>query len=245
MADLLGPGPALPVCIPLATWADFDWSRAEDMHMHTTHVDGTASVAAMAAAAKARGLSRILLTEHIRADSVYFPDFVSEIRAVAEAGLSAYVGAETKVCSLAGELDISSAHARACDALVASVHRPPPEFSSGAVKWATLDRNIARDLEFRLALAIVEKSQATILGHPMGMYLRAFDDVAEPELRILADACRVNGKVFELNARYCPDPKRYVRIVRDAKCRVTIASDAHSPEALGTGWATFAGLCHD
>lgn len=245
MPEMLPPGPSLSRRVPLSVWDGLDWSSPEDMHMHTTYVDGKASVAAMAAAARVKGLKRILLTEHVRAASTYFPDFVAEIRALEEQGLQTFVGAETKICSLAGDLDITTEHAHACDAIVGSVHRPPAEYSNGSVKWNTLPQDFARDLEFKLALAIVEKSQASILGHPMGMSITAFDAVPEQELRDLADACAMHGKAFEINVRYCPHPKLWMDIVRAARCLVTIASDAHSPEELGKSWAVFAALRDD
>lgn len=242
MPEPLGPGAMVQSRFPLTTWDEIDWARPEDLHMHTTHVDGTASVAMMADAAAGRGLRRILLTEHIRADSVYFPEFAAEIRAVRKCDFTAYVGAETKICSLDGDLDISESHASACDALVGSVHRPPPEMSGGAVKWSVFDAKTGRDLEFRLAMAIVEKSRATILGHPMGMSFKAYNVVAEPELRELAKSCARHGKAFEFNIRYCPEPALWVRIARDAGCLVTISSDAHSPQELGRAWSVFSEL---
>ena len=245
MDEKLLPGPPLPTKMVFSTWSDFNWGRSEDMHMHTTYVDGSHDVATMAQTSADQGIQRILFTEHIRAASTYFPEFAAEIRAVEPGVIEAYVGVETKILGFDGLLDISPEFAMACDAIVASVHRPPPELSNGAIRWAGLGRSYARKLEFELSMAIVEKSQAPILGHPMGMYIGAFDDVPKEELAALARACRDNGKTFELNARYCPDPKLWKEIVCDVGCLITISSDAHSPEELGSGWKIFSMLACD
>ncbi|MGB3762345.1 MAG: PHP domain-containing protein, partial [Ornithinimicrobium sp.] len=50
-----------------------------DWHTHTNLTDGTASPEEMVGAASARGLRRIHLTDHVRADTTWLPGYVAKI----------------------------------------------------------------------------------------------------------------------------------------------------------------------
>jgi putative hydrolase len=207
-----------------------------DYHMHTTHTDGTATCQEMAQAAASRGVTEILLSEHVRHTSTYFAEFSREVRTLNVEGVVAWVGAEAKILDETGELDCTPEIAALCDALIGSVHSPPP--SAGGT-WSSLSETEAVDLEFRLALAIVARSRAHILGHPMGMVIRKFQTRPYEQLQALAEACREYGKAFELNGRYCASAAEWVAIASKAGCAVSIGSDAHTAAQVGSAWQIF------
>jgi putative hydrolase len=209
-----------------------------DYHMHTTHTDGTATSLEMAQAAAACGIGEILFSEHVRHTSTYFPAFAREIRLLDLPGLKTWVGAEAKILNENGELDCTPEIAALCDALIGSVHSPP---APAGGSWAKLSESEAVELEFRLALAIVTKSRAHILGHPMGMAITKFRTRPLKQLRILAEACLEHNKAFELNGRYCLSSAEWLAIVTDVGCPVSIGSDAHTAAAVGSAWLTFTG----
>jgi putative hydrolase len=216
-----------------------DDTVAVDYHLHTTYTDGGATVQQMAEAAVSRGITEVLFSEHVRHTSTYFASFAGEVQALQYPGLNAYVGVETKICDLDGNLDCSSQIASACDAIIGSVHSPPLKNNGEVQGWSQFDAETAVELEFHLALAIVAKSQAHILGHPMGMVitrlgLRPLDCIYK-----LACACRDSDKAFELNVRYCPAPEDWVKVVRHAGCKVSFGSDAHKTTDVGAAWHLF------
>jgi putative hydrolase len=239
MVTLL-PGLPSPCLLRLMPWRDVERRAAPiDYHMHTTHTDGTATCQEMAQAAVDGGISEILLSEHVRHTSTYFAEFSREVRQLNVEGVVAWVGAEAKILDDTGQLDCAPEIAALCDALIGSVHSPP---ASTGGSWSSLSETEAVDLEFRLALAIVAKSQAHILGHPMGMVIRKFRARPYEQLRALAEACRDHGKAFELNARYCASPAEWVAIAGNAGCAVSIGSDAHAQGQVGSAWRIFTAI---
>jgi putative hydrolase len=239
MATLL-PGLPSPCPLRLMPWSDGKrLAVTVDYHMHTTHTDGTATCHEMAQAAAFRGISEILLSEHVRHTSTYFAAFSREVRMLNVSGVVAWVGAEAKILGETGELGCAPEIAALCDALIGSVHSPP---ASAGGSWSNLSETEAVELEFRLALAIVAKSRAHILGHPMGMVVRKFQARPYKELQALADACREHGKAFELNGRYCASAAEWLAIARKAQCAVSIGSDAHTQSQVGSAWRIFSGV---
>lgn len=239
MSDFLPPGTPVPTSLRLATWGSHDAAIALDLHMHTTHTDGKATIAEMADAAVAAGVAEILFSEHVRHTSTYFPEFAREVRALQLPRLRAYLGAEAKVLDLEGVLDCPPSAAAICDALIGSVHSLPANPDGSPQKWSHLDAATAVEREFAYAMAIVTKSRAHILGHPMGMCVTRLRVAPIEQIGQLARACREHGKAFELNVRYCPQPTEWVAAVKQAGCLVSIGSDAHSTREVGGAWAAF------
>lgn len=238
MTDVLGPGEMSQTSLTLLPLADVD-SYAVDYHMHTEHTDGTASAQQMAKAAISQGIEEVLFSEHVRGASTYYPSFVHEVRSLDCPGLSVRNGIETKILDVDGNLDCSPDVASLCDAIVGSVHRPPADENGSDPSWSRFDGPGALELEFQLAMAIVTKSRAHILGHPMGMVVTRFNLKPLDQLYELARACRDYGKAFELNTRYCTSPSEWLNLVKRAGCKVSFGSDAHKTEDVGSAWNLF------
>lgn len=235
----LAPGAPGPTPLRLAPWPALDPARPFDYHLHTDHTDGTASIRAMAEAAQAAHLDDMLFSEHVRRTSTYHAGFAAEVRALDLPGLAAYVGAEAKILDLEGTLDCPPEVYARCDAVIGSVHSAPPGADGTPRRWSALAAAEAAALELALGLAIVRGSRAHILGHPMGICISRLGLLPWDELRQLAAACREHGKAFELNARYCADTAAWIAIAQEAGCMVSIGSDAHHPDAVGSGWRRF------
>ncbi|MEE3258762.1 MAG: PHP domain-containing protein [Candidatus Latescibacterota bacterium] len=234
----LGPGAPAPTALKLATLERVDKVNVLDYHLHTDYTDGMASVDAMARAAAERGVAEMLYSEHVRHTSTYFPGFAQRVRALSVPGLIAFVGVEAKVLDVEGHLDVSPQTAELCDAIVGSVHSPPP--GSGPPGWSYRDPREALQLELELALAIVTRSRAHILGHPLGMVVAKYGLNPLDELAIIAEACRDYGKAFELNPRYCQASVDWYRIAAEAGCMVNFGSDAHRTDDVASAWTVFA-----
>ena len=238
MTTRLHIAPSAP--LRLLPWDDVEPARPVDYHLHTTHTDGKNTIRQMTEAAASAGIREILFSEHVRHTSTYFPGFINEIENVArEFDLTLWKGCETKIMDFDGTLDCSDDIASACDAVIGSVHYPPVELSGGKRRWPELSVEKALDLEFKLAMAIVARSPAHILGHPMGMTITTFQVQPLEQLSELAAACRHSGKAFELNPRYCGDPKNWIELVKQAGCKVSFGSDAHIDADVGRAWKMF------
>jgi putative hydrolase len=235
----LSPGIPFPVKLELPKLRDIDHNSPVEHHVHTAYTDGENSVLENMLAARSAGLVKILFSDHVRSDTSYFPSLVEEVRSLSFENLRSYVGVETKVLNSDGTLDCSTEIAASCDAIVGSVHSPPVQGTGRFARWERLDVESAMRLEFELAMAIVSKSRAHILGHPMGMVIKHFNVVPLEYLLKLAWACRDHDKAFELNARYCPSPRAWLETVTKAQCKITLGSDAHTSSEVGRAWKMF------
>lgn len=234
----LAPGAPTRCELRFPTWEEAG-PESVDYHMHTIHTDGKDSPQAMAAAARSTGIGEVLFSEHVRHSSTYYPDFVTEIKGIEIPGLSVKVGVETKVLNIDGHLDCSIEIAELTDGILGSVHSPPAIGDGTIASWSLLTPKEAVDLEFHLAMAIVTKSRAHVLAHPMGMVVTRFQLQPLDQLAELARACAEYGKAFELNTRYCSDPVAWTQIVREFDCKVSFGSDAHRAADVGSAWHLF------
>jgi putative hydrolase len=207
--------------------------------VHTIFTDGTASVKEVAEEGLRVGIEEILFSDHIRHDSKYFPEFVEQINGVNLPGIKTYVGIETKILDLNGTLDCTQEIGEMCAAIIGSVHSPPLGGRIKTQSWRDIGVEIAIELEFQLAMAIVTKSQAHILGHPFGMVVKHFGYCPVGYLETLANTCREYNKAFELNPCYCIDQALWIDTVKNAECKVSLGSDAHQICEVGSAWNVF------
>ncbi|MCK4784915.1 MAG: PHP domain-containing protein [Desulfobacteraceae bacterium] len=203
------------------------------MHLHTNFTDGKASIAQVIRRAEELGLTEIAFTEHVRADSDWFPRFVDEIRRLAETStVRVLVGAEVRITDFEGSLDISSAIRRQCDIILGSVHRFPGK-NGQCLNFADIPKDEFADIEYRLSLGLIQQGSADVLAHPGGMssrYLGGFPD--DLYLSLMAEAKR-SGMAIEINSSYIKDFKKYLSLLEKTDPYISIGSDVHLLSQLG------------
>ena len=202
-----------------------------DVHMHTTESDGRESLATMVAAAQARGLQYIAITEHTQ--SLAMTNGLDEARtyAVAERiraysatlkGFTVLAGIECDILA-DGRLDLDDDCLAALDIVVASVH-------------SALQQDEA-EMTARVIKAI-EHPSVDIIGHLTGrMLLRR--DPSRVNVDKVIDAAAANGVALEINSQpYRLDiADSHARLARDRGVKIAINSDAHEVDALAfTRW---------
>jgi putative hydrolase len=205
-----------------------------DFHIHTTWTDGANSAREMYESAVSYGLERILFSEHARKTSEeWFHRFASEIRALPKGGCEAFVGVETKVVDLDGNLDCTPNIISDCDYVVASVHRFPGE--RGKVTGiGNISQKEALDLEFRLACLILENKDVDILGHPFGMCYRRFHvRPDEDRIRFLIEKAAKVKVAFEINSYYHPNPWELINWCKEEGAIFSLGSNAHNSNDVG------------
>ena len=104
---------------------EFDsYNSKIDMHMHTNWTDGKNSLFQMIDQANINKMNMIAITDHIRKESDYFWDYISEINKVKNKyHMRIYSGFEAKILDVYGNIDISNVAVDMADIIVASVHR--------------------------------------------------------------------------------------------------------------------------
>ncbi|MDQ3521966.1 MAG: DNA polymerase/3'-5' exonuclease PolX [Gemmatimonadota bacterium] len=195
-------------------------------HCHTSYSDGTATVAEMAEAARARGWSYLGLADHSRsagyAGGLSVAAVAKQHREVdawnrANPGFRIFKGIESDILA-DGSLDYDDATLARFDYVVGSVH------SGFGMSGGAMTERVLR---------AIRSPHLTILAHPTGRILLTRDAYAL-DLRAVIDACAEHGVAIEINA----DPHRldldwrHVRYAAERGVLIPINPDAHSPGGL-------------
>lgn len=198
-----------------------------DVHMHTTDSDGRESLETMVAAARARGLQYIAITDHTQ--SLAMTNGLDEDRTFAQAeriraysrsltGFAVLAGIECDILA-DGRMDLADDCLAALDVVVASVH-------------SALQQDEA-EMTARVIKAI-EHPSVDIIGHLTGrMLLRR--EPSRLNIEKVIDAAAANGVALEINSQpYRLDVSdSHARLARDRGVKIAINSDAHEVDALG------------
>jgi DNA polymerase (family 10) len=202
-----------------------------DVHMHTTESDGRERLETMAAAAQARGLEFIAITDHTQ--SLAMANGLDETRTLAHAenirkfsktlkGFTVLAGAEVDILS-DGRLDLADECLAALDIVIVSLH-------------SQLQQD--EDDTTRRLIRAIEHPSVDIVGHPTARWLLRREG-ARFKLEKVIDAAVANGVALEINSQ----PHRldlcdsHARLARDRGAKLAINSDAHEIPALGyTRW---------
>jgi DNA polymerase (family X) len=197
-----------------------------DLHMHTTESDGRESLETMVAAAKARGLEYIAITDHSQALSM--ANGLDETRAMAHAerirnysktqrGITVLAGIECDILA-DGSMDLAGDCLASLDIVVASIHS-----AIAQEEWEMTKR----------VIKAIEHPSVDIIGHLTArMLLRR--EGSKVNVEKVIDAARANGVALEINSQ----PHRldlcdtHARLARDRGVKLVIDSDAHYVEAL-------------
>jgi DNA polymerase (family 10) len=196
-----------------------------DLHCHTTASDGTASIEAMALAAREKSYEYLAITDH--SASFGFGDEVSPdrlraqieaIRSVSVDGLALLAGSEVNVLPN-GTLDYDDELLAELDWVVASVH------SSFQMDSEAMTERIVRAISHPLVDAI---------GHLSGRKIEQRPPYAFDFERVL-EAAIASGTLLEINA--APDRRdmneHHARAAAAAGVPIVIDCDAHRVAGFG------------
>lgn len=207
-----------------------------DYHIHTSWADGKATVREYVEVALQKGLKGIAFTEHVRKTSSWFDAFVDEVKNLREkvAGLVILYGIEAKVLDYNGNLDATKEMIQKSEIVLGSVHRYP-HGSGGYLNFQELSYNEAAEIEFNLACALLRNPYVNVLAHPGGTFEKNFDGVFPEEyLEEIVEIANQQGKAIEINSPYLKDHLRFFRLCSKLNPLISLGSDAHSVEELGS-----------
>lgn len=198
-----------------------------DLHMHTTWSDGHLSIREMAEAARQRGLSHIVITDHSRslgiANGLSIEHLMEQQKAIrevdAEMGPDFTVlhGTEMEIKS-DGALDYPDEVLAQLDLVIASLH--------------TSLRQSREEITQRLLNAI-RNPHVDIIGHPRGQLIPEREP-ADLDMDTIFTAAKEHGMVMEINA----NPRRldlddsHARRAQELGIKLAINTDAHSAGEL-------------
>jgi DNA polymerase (family 10) len=198
-----------------------------DLHMHTTASDGAASIEEMVAAARARGLSYIAITDHSQRVSMargLDPKRVLEqwkeidrIRPTLPKGFTLLKGIECDILEKGG-MDLPDDVLAEADWVIASLH-----YGQKQPRAQITDR----------LLGALHNPHVSIIAHPTGRLLNKREPY-QVDLDAVMLAAKKNGKLLELNA----NPVRldlndvYCAAAKQHGIPIVISTDAHHPDEM-------------
>lgn len=197
-----------------------------DLHVHSNWSDGTAEIAEMAAAAKARGYAYMALTDHSRhvtiahgLDAERLGRQIDEIDRLNEKldDFTVLKGAEVDILA-DGSLDLPDRVLSRLDLVVAAVH----------YKF-----DLARKAQTERIISAMDNRHVSIIAHPTGRLLGE-RDAYDVDMATVIAAAGERGCHLELNA----DPDRLdlndiqVHAAKKAGVKIAISTDAHSTGGL-------------
>lgn len=194
-----------------------------DLHAHTRWSDGTATIEQMAAAAQARGLRYVAISEHSKRlamahglDAARLAQQCGEIERVNRTlrGVTLLTGIEVDILE-DGSLDLPDEVLAPLEVVIAAVHS---------------NFKLSREAQTRRMLRALDNPNVSLLAHPIGRLI----DAREPynvDMHALIRRCAERQVALELNAH----PERldlldtWCRVAKEAGVKVAINSDAHAP----------------
>jgi DNA polymerase (family 10) len=198
-----------------------------DLHMHTTATDGSATIEQMIAAAQARGLSYICITDHSRRVSMargLQPEqllaqwqAIDAIRPTLPQEFTLLKGIECDILEKGG-MDLPDDVLAQGDFIIASVHYGQKQ---------------SRQQITERILGAIENPHVSMIAHPTGRLLTRRDPY-DVDLDAVFAAAKKHGKLLELNAH----PQRldlndvFCAAAKGHGIPIVINTDAHATEEL-------------
>jgi len=217
-----------------------------DLHVHSDWTDGTATIAEMAAAARARGYAYMALTDHSRRQTMSHGLDPAKVAKQAReidrlnAGLKGFTilkGIEVDILK-DGALDLPDATLATLDVVIASVH-------------SFFD--LPREAQTERIVRAMQNRHVSIVGHPTGRLIGTREPY-DVDMDRVTSAARELNCALELNA----EPDRldlndlHAHMARSKGVKFAISTDAHSTNAFAymrygidqarRGWLTAADI---
>lgn len=215
----------------------------EDMHVHTTFSDGRHSVEVAIDHAKARGLKRLGLADHVRAETDWLATYVEHVSCVRESlDIEVVIGVEAKLLDELGTLDLPD-DISGIERILVADHRLPsngellgPRQVREALRDGTMSKVEVWDTLLYAYEGCALRYKNLQLAHPLSFVARVGIDEREiPPARIVrfAHAMANAGVAVEVSERWkCPS-QGTIAILANAGVELVASSDAHDAGAIG------------
>ncbi|PFG20938.1 PHP domain-containing protein [Serinibacter salmoneus] len=219
-----------------------------DFHVHTDVSDDAHSpLADCLAAAIARGLRVVRITDHVRVDSTWLPRRAALLAAAAQSGIASELqvlpGFETKLLDVVGHLD-APPHLllTAPQHLVIADHQVPtptgpwsPRHTREAMAAGLPPATVLAWL-IGSYLAVMHRHPGAQLAHPFSILPKiglAESDLTAQQVADWAGTAARTGTTIEVNEKWgCPAPST-IAAARRAGARLVASSDAHEAGDVG------------
>ncbi|MCX6750958.1 MAG: histidinol-phosphatase [Candidatus Pacearchaeota archaeon] len=174
-------------------------------------------------------------TEHVNKNTDWFDDFKKRIDALKNnKHIKIFFGIEAGTVDFNGTLNATQEIIRKSDIVLGVVHRYP-NGRGGLIalnETKDLGQDKAAEVEFKLALALINNKNVDVLGHPFGVYSKFFNRFPEGYMKELLIESLKKDKSVEINTKYIFEKDRFFKLLKEINPYVSIGSDAHSREEI-------------
>jgi putative hydrolase len=215
----------------------------QDMHVHSTFSDGTATVEENLAAARRRLLTSVTFVDHVRASTEWVGDFVGEVRRVAAGTeIAVWCGLEAKLLDVSGTLDLPVDSVGA-DYVYIADHQVPlidgpvePSRVRAAIAAGTLAAPAVIRAIVQATENAIPRADQVVLAHLFSVLPKlGLEEAAVPieAIERLARVAAAAGARVEIDERWrCPSA-RTLRPFLQAGVPILLSSDSHRPSTIG------------
>lgn len=214
-----------------------------DLHTHSSQTDGADPMDAMADAALAAGLHTWGLSDHVRSDTTWLPDYTRAVRGLRREGLVIRCGVEAKILDVGGRLDLPERLPELDYVLIADHQFPGdagpqhPSVMREALESGSLTASdMVAQLVHATAAAVRLSPFPAIVAHLFSLLPKCGvdeSDVTDEAIGELAAVCLSADAAVELNQKWrCPSARVVARLDA-AGVRLVAGSDAHRAADVG------------
>lgn len=214
-----------------------------DWHTHSDVTDGADPLSAMVDAGRAAGLHTLGLSDHVRADTTWLPDYVATVRGLDHGGMSLRCGVEAKMLDSSGTLDAPPGLETLDYLLIADHQYPGPQgpvhprvVSEQVASGALSPETVISTVISATAKAVAVSPVPAIVAHLFSLLPKCGVDeslVHEDMLEGLITVARVAEARVEVNEKWrCPS-RRVVDHLSRHGVEITAGSDAHRAVDVG------------
>lgn len=202
-----------------------------DWHIHSCFSDGENTPEEIVEAAISDGYGTICITDHVRRDSEWLPEFHQEIERLKKShgsSVQLYSAMETTALDFTGALDARDEFYSLVDFTYAAVHNIPD--GTGFMSPEKISANPEEALENwrRTLLGVLDNPRVQVIVHPGHIFRKRGIFIPESIYRPLAEKAARNDVAFEVNTKYHVPDAACLAILRRAGTRTVRGSDAHS-----------------
>lgn len=217
--------------------------RQADWHTHSDISDGADPPGAMLAAARAANLATWGLSDHVRSDTTWVPDYVAMVKALDSATPDVKCAVETKIVDVTGALDLPK-DLRGLDYLLIADHQfpgpdgpiHPNEVRDRIRRGRVSPADVIEQLLRATTAAVRSSPLPAIVAHLFSVLPKCGvspDLVTADLLADLGAACLASDAAVEANEKWrCPTPAALTSLAA-LGVRITAGSDAHRAADVG------------
>ncbi|MDG4824696.1 PHP domain-containing protein [Asanoa sp. WMMD1127] len=209
----------------------------EDHHVHSRWSDDAVdTVDDNLAAAAARGVRVVCISDHVRRATTWVPDYVADVRrAAATSPVTVLCGVEAKLLDATGRLDLPP-NLPPLDRVLIADHQFPGPDGPVPPESVRLPPAAAIDVLVGATVAAMRRTPWAQLAHLFSLLPKMGideDEVGADHLALLAATARDTGTVVEVNEKWrCPGPAA-VAAFRAAGVTVVTSTDSHRAADVG------------